>query len=246
VAVARGTQIERQVPSAGPGGAAGHRWRAAHLALGSLALAGVVLGTERLPAWSCQMAGVYAEVGPGRRVTAAGEPALRAPEAGPAVDTAGPPASGATRYTFATYAEAEEFAGKAGAHVRAPQWVPPGFVPEPLTVALGQLPPEAAAVTGRRQRVAVTQRYVAADGSGQFTIVQSLPPPLFDLLDPLRPDEEVALAGGGYARYGEFPQGVILYWRERGDTRSIGIIADQAAAARVTRAEWLRLAESMQ
>jgi hypothetical protein len=95
--------------------------------------------------------------------------------------------------------------------------------------------------------VAATQRFAALDGNGQFTLVQSVPPPLFDLLGQYqRPDGESVQVNGMTAQYGEFPQGVVLSWRERGDRRSLGVVADPQAAARLTRADWVRFAESLQ
>jgi hypothetical protein len=152
-----------------------------------------------------------------------------------------------SRYAFPIQAEAAAFAQKAGVRLLAPQWVPPGFAPEGVTVTLGQLPPEQAVAAGRPQRVAATQRFAALDGNGQFTLVQSVPPPLFDLLGQYqRPDGDPVQVNGLAAQYGEFPQGMVLSWRERGDRRSLGVVADPLAAARLTRADWVRFAESLQ
>jgi hypothetical protein len=84
------------------------------------------------------------------------------------------------------------------------------------------------------------------DGNGQFTLVQSAPPPLFDLLYQYqRADGEAVQVHGVPAQYGEFPQGTVLYWRERGNRRSLGVIADPGASARLSRADWVRFAESL-
>jgi hypothetical protein len=207
---------------------------------GGIALAVIALGADRLPGWGLSLGGLRAEVGHPAAAPAAGA-------AGPgAAAAAGPTPLPSQRFAFATQPEAEAFAQKAGVGLLAPRWVPPGFAAEGVNVTLGQLPPEAAAA-GRPQRVAATQRYAAADGNGQFTLVQSVPPPLFDLLSQYqRADGEPVQVNGVSAQYGEFPQGVVLYWRERGDRRSLGVIADPPASARLTRADWVRFAESLQ
>ncbi|MBI3973518.1 MAG: hypothetical protein HY332_19770 [Chloroflexi bacterium] len=255
--MSRTTIIERRAPGreAGSSGTPATTYGAAGLgavrrmvlvAIGGVALVGLVAlvaGAERLPSWNWQWAGVFAELGPGQDAPSSPEPpAPAAPGAAPA----GQVASASTRYTFATYDETEAFAGRIGVHVLVPHWLPAGFVAETPSVTLSQLPLEAAKVFGRKQRVAIVQRFAAADGAGQFTLVQSLPPPIFDLLDPNRQEDEVTLASGARAQYTEYPQGVIVYWRERGDTRSVGIIGDSLAMARLTRADWLRVAESLQ
>jgi hypothetical protein len=145
---------------------------------------------------------------------------------------------------FSTYAEAEAFAGKTQAHLLAPQWVPDGFGAEPLTVMLSALTPEQAAILGRVQRVASTQRFTAL--GGQFTIVQSVPPPPFDfLMLSGGGDETITLDNGLRAQFGNYPQGVIVYWHERGDARSVSVIGDQGAAALLSRADWLHIANSL-
>ncbi len=218
----------------------------ARLAAGLIGLAAVVASVRLAPNWHWAAAGVVAEVGPGQAgivgdsTGGQGGASQAAPSSGP-VDTS-------TRYTFMTYAEAEAFAAKASVHLLAPHWLPAGFSGEPITVALASLPPEAVASLGLAQRVATTQRFVATDGQGVITIVQSLPPPLFDLFGTGQAEADSAprLPDGTRIQYGEFPQGVILFWRERGDRRSVGIIGDAAAAARLTRDDWLRLAASLQ
>jgi hypothetical protein len=224
------------------GGGRGQLRRAALALAGGAALAGLLLGAERLPGWGLSWAGLRADFGgTGGAGDGAGQDA-GAPGGAPPAAT--PQAS--SRYAFPTQPEAAAFAQKSGVRLVAPQWVPPGFSPEGVSVTLSQLPPEAAASAGRPQRVAATQRFAAADGNGQFTLVQSSPPPLFDLLYQYqRADGEVVQVHGVPAQYGEFPQGTVLYWRERGDRRSLGVIADPGASARLSRADWVRFAESL-
>jgi hypothetical protein len=221
-----------------------------------------VAGADRLPAWSWNVGGVSAEVGAGRHVVDVG--AAVAPQPTPSTDASGgrrgqngagglrapldgPPQTNAppgSRYVFPTYAEAEAFAAKSRAHLLQPQWVPAGFDPEPLAVTLSALTPEQAAIQGRAQRVAATQRFIAA--GGLFTIVQSVPPPVFDLMMLSgEASDELVLSNGQHVGYGEYPQGIILYWHERGDTRSVAVIGDPGAAAQLTRADWQHLAESL-
>jgi hypothetical protein len=217
-------------------------------AAGLLGVVGLVAGADRLPAWNWSVGGVTAEVGPGNRRVTSNEGTFAAGRgAGPGGGVAN--ASGAqstvgSRHTFATYAEAEAFASKARVHVLAPQWVPAELAPEPLSLTLSALPPEAAAAVGRPQRVAVSQRFVAPDAT--ITVVQSSPPSFFDmLLDTGSSQDEMQLDSGIYVRFGQFPQGVIIYWHERGDVRSVGIIGEQGAAARLTRDDWRRFANSL-
>jgi len=219
------------------------------LAAGLLGLAAVIASVRLAPSWHWTAAGVVAEVGPGQAGVAADSTGGQAGAAG--ASQAMPPSAPidtSTRYTFMTYADAEAFAAKASVHLLAPQWLPAGFSGEPITVALGALPPEAVASLGLAQRVATTQRFVASDGRGVITIVQSLPPPLFDLFGTGQAEADTAprLPDGTRIQYGEFPQGVILFWRERGDRRSVGIIGDADAAAKLSRDDWLRLAASLQ
>jgi hypothetical protein len=234
-------EIERGSTEHGPPPASAPPRRVLLAGAGGIALAVIALGADRLPGWGLSLGGLRAEIGH--------------PAAPPGAGAAGPdaaPASGPTplpsqRFAFATQPEAAAFAQKAGVRLLAPRWVPPGFAAEGVNVTLGQLPPEAAAAVGHPQRVAATQRYAAADGNGQFTLVQSAPPPLFDLLSQYqRADGEPVQVNGVSAQYGEFPQGVVLYWRERGDRRSLGVIADPPASSRLSRADWVRFAESLQ
>jgi hypothetical protein len=233
-------EIEREATERSP--AAGGSGRRRLLAgAGALALAVIALGSDRLPGWGLSLGGLRAEVG---------HPADAAPAGATGQELApggGPTPLASQRFAFATQPEADAFAQKAGVRLLAPRWVPPGFAAEGVNVTLGQLSPEAAAAAGRPQRVAATQRFAAADGNGQFTLVQSVPPPLFDLLSQYqRTDGEPVQVNGVAAQYGEFPQGMVLYWRERGDRRSLGVIADPQASARLTRTDWVRFAESLQ
>ena len=239
------------------------RSRIVFSALSAAALLGVVAvvaDSERLPAWSWSIGGVTAAVGPGRQPIPTGDDSPGSSgstdgsqgersgrNGGPANSVSSASSTQSTvgaQHTFATYAEAEAFATQARVHVLAPQWVPADFAPQSLGVTLSVLPPETAAALGRAQRVAVTQRFVAPDAT--ITVVQSSPPSFFDLLlDSGSPQDDLPLSNGLRARLGQFPQGVIVYWRERGDVRSIGVIGDQGAAARLTRDDWQRLADSL-
>jgi hypothetical protein len=243
-------------------------------AVGLAGVVGLAAAADRLPSWSWSLGGVEAQLGPGRRVVDVSQPAppnaalSAARPAGPQGQQGQPdqsgqalprgarnalaPASGSSqtssppgsRYVFATFEEAEAFAGKSRAHLLAPRWVPPGFAPEPTSLSLSALTPEQAAILGRVQRVASTQRFVADDGL--FTVVQSVPPPVFDLMaDSSRSEDMIPLPNGQYAQFGVYPQGIIVYWRERGDARSVAIIADNGAAARLTRDDWTRLTQSL-
>jgi hypothetical protein len=250
--------------------------RGVGLALSVLGLAGVVAmvaGADRLPSWSWSLGGIETQLGPGRRVVEVGQ--VAPPNAAPGgsqsqggqpaqTDQSGQPlprgarsalapASGSSqtssppgsRYVFATFEEADAFAGKSRAHLLAPHWVPAGFTAEPTNLSLSALTPEQAAMLGRAQRVASTQRFVADDGL--FTVVQSVPPPVFDLMavDTSRAEDLIALPNGTYAQLGIYPQGIIVYWRERGDARSVAIIGDTGAAARLSRDDWTRLSQSL-
>lgn len=231
-------------------------------------------GADRLPSWSWTIGGVAAEVGPGRTAVDVGDTAAATPgdssnarqtgRANSGAGASGPSAVPAatrlernptgqpgqssaapgSRYVFATYAEAEEFAAKTRAHLLQPHWVPPGFDEEPLTVTLSTLTPEQASYLGRVQRIGAVQRFTAADG--QFTIVQSVPPPAFDLyMMSTGGEDEAVLASGQRVQVGQYPQGVIVFWHERGDARSVSIIGDLGAAQRLPRADWLHIAESL-
>ena len=76
--------------------------------------------------------------------------------------------------------------------------------------------------------------------------MQSVPPPVFDLMvDSSKSEDQIPLPNGQYAQFGVYPQGIIVYWRERGDARSVAIIADSGAAARLSRDDWTRLTQSL-
>ena len=248
-------------------GAPGWRPRAVRVALAGasvLAAAVLVVAPDRLPSWRWTVGGVTTELGPGRRVvdlseagsapTSAAQSAAGRRGRHGALDSAGGATdggvsnsglnSGGTRRTFSTYQDAEDYAAKAAMHVLLASWLPDGYALESVGVTLSQLPPEAVIALGLPQRVAITQRFVAPDGS--INVVQSQPPPLFDLLfEPGQDDDALELASGAYAQLGLYPQGVIVFWRQRDGSGSVAIIGDPGAAARLTRADWQRLADSL-